>query len=110
MCKKRSLKVGKTNFDTLNTEYIAARSRAREWELNVYGKFSKTDQLSITGILAYLEDIERGIGRDDNEKVYVKTTYVVNCSRNLSVGLNCLKSTSHLHHRYSPERVQMRVV
>ena len=70
LSKKRLLEVDKTYFDTLNAEYDAARSRAREWELHVYSKFSKRDQFSIMGILAYLENIERGFGRYNNEKVY----------------------------------------
>jgi hypothetical protein len=57
-------------FDTLIAEYDAARSRAREWELHVYSKFSKGDQLSIMEILAYLENIERCSCRYNNEKVY----------------------------------------
>jgi hypothetical protein len=39
--KKRSVEVDKTHFDTMIAEYDAARSRAREWELHVYNKFSK---------------------------------------------------------------------
>ena len=68
--KKRSLEVDKTYFDTLCAEYDAARSKAREWKLHVRSKFTKRDQFSIMGILAYLENIERGFGRYDNEKVY----------------------------------------
>lgn len=70
LSKKRSLDVDRTYFDTLSAEYDAARSRAREWELHVYSTFSKRDQFSIMGILAYLENIERGFGRYNNEKVY----------------------------------------
>jgi hypothetical protein len=68
--KRRSLEVDKTYFGTQIVEYDAARSRAREWELHVYSKFSKGDQHSLMGILAYLENIERGFGRYTNEKVY----------------------------------------
>ena len=68
--KKRSLEVDETYFDTLIVEYDVARSRAREWVLHVYSTFSKGDQHSIMGILAYLENVERGFGRYNNENIY----------------------------------------
>lgn len=60
----------KPAFDLLNPEYKAAREKAREWEHYVYGKFNKTDQLSIMGMLAYLKNMERGFGRYSDENTY----------------------------------------
>jgi hypothetical protein len=68
--KKRSLEVKTINYETLIAEYEAARSKAREWENFVYQTFSKSDQLSIMGLLAYLENKERGFGRHNDEKVF----------------------------------------
>ena len=57
-------------FELLNNEYEIAKSQAKEWELAVYAKYINGEQYLIMGMLAYLENIERGFGKYNNEKQY----------------------------------------
>lgn len=57
-------------FELLNNEYEIARSEAKKWELMVYEKYINGEQYLIMGMLAYLENIERGFGKHNDEKQY----------------------------------------
>jgi hypothetical protein len=57
-------------FQLLHNQYEIARSEAKNWEIGVYEKYIKREQYLIMGMLAYLENIERGFGKHNNEKQY----------------------------------------
>ena len=57
-------------FELLNNEYEIARSEAKKWGLMVYEKYINGEQYLIMGMLAYLENIERGFGKHNDEKQY----------------------------------------
>ena len=55
-----------SDFDTLNNDYEIARKNAREWKFSVYSEYTKSEQYLIMGMLAYLENIERGFEKYNN--------------------------------------------
>lgn len=65
----------------LSNEFEIARSEAKRWELMVYEKYINGEQYLIMGMLAYLENIERGFGKHNDEKQYA------NIRKNDSSGL-----------------------
>lgn len=86
------------DFDSrrLVAKHDLARSRARVWEYYVHREFSQGDQLSIMGLLAFLEDTVRGFRRHDNQKAFTnaeKLMQVGNYSRRLLVTLIFVGST-----------------
>jgi hypothetical protein len=68
--KKGTFKVDETYFDELNGQYIAYRKIFREWDISVRGNFSRREQLSIMGMLAYLENRLNGFGHRNDELHY----------------------------------------
>jgi hypothetical protein len=57
-------------FELLSNEYEIARSEAEKWKIMVYEKYINGEQHSIISMLAYLENIERGFGKHNDEKQY----------------------------------------
>jgi hypothetical protein len=57
-------------FQLLHNQYEIARNEAKKWEIGVCEKYIKREQYLIMGMLAYLENIERGFGKYNNEKQY----------------------------------------
>lgn len=54
----------------LNDEYEKSISETKKWKSNIYENYIKREQYLIFGMLAYLENIERGFGKYNDEKLY----------------------------------------
>ena len=57
-------------FQLLNNEYEIAKSESEKWKIMVHEKYINGEQHSIISMLAYLENIERGFGRYNDEKKF----------------------------------------
>ena len=58
-------------YGGVNADYNEARRRARQWEEHIYCTYTKIERLSIMGMLAYLENVERGLCECNHEEGFL---------------------------------------
>lgn len=54
----------------MKTPYFIAKSNAINWELGLDDKYNEEQVLSIMGMLAYMENMERGFGHRNDQQLY----------------------------------------
>jgi hypothetical protein len=56
--------------DIIRNEYMVAMNDARDWELELYSIYDEEEELTISILLGYLENVERGFGCRNDEAMY----------------------------------------
>jgi len=59
-----------TTKEETKVQYLIARSDATKWELGLDDMYNEEQVLSIMGMLAYMENVERGFGHLNDQKLY----------------------------------------
>ena len=59
-----------TTKEEKKAQYLIARSDATKWELGLDDKYNEEQVLTIIGILSYMENVERGFGHCNDQKLY----------------------------------------